>query len=322
MKVADSTSLVAEMVASLAEPVRLRMLCVLEREELAVGEVANVVQLPQSTVSRHLKVLAESNWVVRRTEGTTTLYRLRADDLSPTARAIWVGVRESVSHGRCAEDDRTRLAAVLAERRTDSQAFFGRVAGEWDAVRGELFGRDVTLRAALALLPAHWVVADLGCGTGNIAEVLAPMVEWVIAVDESPAMLAAARRRLDGVENVEFVRSSLEDLSLEADSVDAAVLSLVLHHVVDVPSALRSAASALRTSRGGGVLLIADMLQHDRAEYRATMGHKHLGFERQQMRDWLADAGLREDRWVRLPADAAAKGPGLFVLTARRQEVA
>lgn len=320
MNIKPRTLTITDLLASLAEPVRLRMLRVLEREELSVGEVANVVQLPQSTVSRHLKVLSDAGWLIRRTEGTATFYRLMLDDLSGPARGVWISLRESLADAPDAADDLHRLRTVLAERRTDSQAFFGRVAGQWDAVRSDLFGRDFTPRALLGLLPAHWVVADLGCGTGNVAEALAPVVERIIAVDASRPMLDAARQRLEEQPNVEFLEGTIEQLPIADRAVDAAVLTLVLHHIADVPAALRECARILRTDRGGGTLMVIDMVRHDRTEYRATMGHKHLGFTRDQIIEWLIAAGLHNPRWIHLHTDAAAKGPGLFIATAHAQD--
>src|SRR5690606_2422935 len=109
----------------------------LEAEELTVGELARVLQLPQSTVSRHLKVLSNGSWLSKRAEATSALYRLVLDDLLLPARELWLAVRSQAEAGGLPElhDDQARLAAVLAERRTDSDAYFGRVGSSWDAVR-------------------------------------------------------------------------------------------------------------------------------------------------------------------------------------------
>ena len=317
MNTPHATTSITDLLASLAEPVRLRMLRILEREELSVGEMANVIQLPQSTVSRHLKTLADAGWLIRRSEGTATLYRLMLDDLSALARGVWVPLRDPLSSTTDAADDLHRLRAVLAERRTDSQAYFGRIAGHWDSVRAELFGRDFTSRALLGLLPSDWVVADLGCGTGNVAEALAPVVRRIIAVDASAPMLDAARQRLEGHQNVEFVEAALENLPIHDRAVDAAILTLVLHHIDDFTSAIRQAARILRGDHAGGILMVIDMVRHDRTEYRAAMGHKHLGFTREQILSSFTAVGLKDPRWLHLPTDATAKGPGLFIATAR-----
>jgi len=314
MKTRRTTAAIADQLAVLGEPVRLRVLRVLESHELSVGEVSRVVQLPQSTVSRHLKVLAEAGWLVRRSEGPATMYRLVLDDLPPSLRVLWVPVREQVSAGSEAHEDLRRVAAVIAERRTDSQSFFGRVGGEWDAMRAELFGVGFTGAALLSMVPPGWVVADLGSGTGNGAELLAPVVKKVIAVDQNEAMLASARDRLRGFRNVEFVRGDMERVPLTDASVDAAVMLLVLHHVEEPSAAL---GEARRIIKPGGVLVLMDMVAHDRADYRQMMGHKHLGFARAGVEGMLVRAGFVAVSHRELPRDAAAKGPGLFVAVGR-----
>jgi ArsR family transcriptional regulator len=314
----------ARRLAALAEPAHLRLLRVLEREELTVGEVAKVLQTAQSTASRRLKALADAGWLAKRAEGAATFYRLTLDDMSAEARQLWTAVRGQIADASGGEKelsaaqlraDLVRLDAVLSERATDSYSFFGRVAGEWDAIRTELFGASFTARGLLGLLPPHWTVADLGCGTGNASEHLAPMVERVVAVDQSAPMLKAAKKRLSAFGNVEFVRGELTALPLADASVDAAVCILVLHHVEDPASAVREMGRVLRP---GGVALVVDMQEHDRAFYRTSMGHKHLGFSEGSIRSMFRGAGLVEARVAPLPTDPESKGPVLVAATARR----
>ncbi len=314
MKQQAQANSLAEQLASLAEPLRLRLLALCESHELAVGEVAKVVQLPQSTVSRHLKVLTDAGWLTRRPEGTAALFSLVPDNLTPSMRAVWAAVREGGEP--TSAEDAGRLRAVLAERRTDSHAFFGRVSGEWDRVRVDLFGDRFTPLALLGLLRREWVVADLGCGTGNVAECVSPFVAQVIALDFSAPMLEAAARRLEAARNVRFVEAALERTGLATGSVDVAVCSLALHHV-DAPGAvIAEAARLLRADRGGGMLLVIDMVEHAREEFR-RMGHKHLGFSAARMRELFEGAGLTDQGYVHLPVEADAKGPGLFVACGR-----
>lgn len=312
MKRSAASTPLTDRLAALSEVVRLRICRLLERHELSVGEVASVVQLPQSTVSRHLKVLSDAGWVQKRAEGTATLYRLVPDDLDAPHRSLWLTIRDQLDEDVAVADDLRRVKTVLAERKTDSLSFFGRVAGEWDKVRGELFGEDFTARALLALLPRDWVVADLGCGTGNIAELLAPNVKQVVAVDQSGPMLEAAKKRLEGIGNVRFVAGPIEALPLENASVDAAVCALVLHHVADPLEAMREMRRILRPS---GRALIIDMFAHERSEYRHTMGHAHLGFDPETLAADLAKAGFKRPRVDPLQCGSHARGPGLFVAT-------
>jgi ArsR family transcriptional regulator len=305
--------------AAMAEPLRLRILLILESSELSVGEIVKVVQLPQSTVSRHLKALSDVGLLAKRAAGTATLFRIVLDDLSLPLRTLWLAVRAQVTKSAESENDARRLQAVLAERRLDSQAFFGRIAGEWDDVRSRLFGSDFTARALLAMLPKTWTVADLGCGTGNATELLAPHVERVIAIDQSEPMLEAARLRLKGFSNVTFAAGSLDKLPLKDKSVDAAVCILVLHHIPEPLRALKEMRRILRSgsSASTGHILVVDMTEHDREEYRHTMGHSHLGFSAAAITKLLAEAGFKDPRITDLPSDPEGKGPGLFAATAR-----
>jgi len=301
--------------SALSDATRSRILLLLDRHELTVSELCGIVQLPQSTVSRHLKALADSGWVAARAEGTSNLYTMTREDLDPSARRLWQLVREQVGSSPAATQDHRRLQAALAERRTKSQEFFSSSAGQWDRVRDELFGDRFHLAAFAALADATWTVGDLGCGTGQVSAALAPFVSQVIAVDASAAMLQAAKKRLHAFDNVELRRGELEALPIDEGHLDAATLMLVLHHVPEPERALREIARVLKP-RGRAV--IVDMLPHDRDGYRQQMGHVWLGFSDEHVRRLFEDAGFEEIRIVALPPDARVKGPGLFVATARR----
>src|SRR4249919_578702 len=238
--------------ASLADTTRSRILLLLDRHELTVSELCGIVQLPQSTVSRHLKALADGGWVAARAEGTSNLYTMTRDDLDPAARRLWLLVREQVGASPTAAQDQRRLQAALAERRTKSQEFFTSSAGQWDRVRDELFGDRFHLAALAAFAQSDWTVGDLGCGTGQFSAALAPFVSRIVAVDASAAMLQTARRRLRELTNVDLRRGELEALPVDDARLDAATLMLVLHHLPEPEKALAEAARVLKP---GGRLL-------------------------------------------------------------------
>src|SRR5882672_10639648 len=198
--------------ASLADTTRSRILQLLERHELTVSELCGIMQLPQSTVSRHLKALADAGWIGSRAEGTSRLYAMTRDGLDAPTRRLWVLVREQVGPSPAAAQDQRRMQAAIAERRTKSQEFFSSSAGQWDRVREELFGDRFHLAALAAFADREWVAGDLGCGTGQATAALAPFVARVIAVDASAAMLQAAKKRLHAFDNVELRRGELEAL--------------------------------------------------------------------------------------------------------------
>jgi ArsR family transcriptional regulator len=313
MPVADVPLL--ESLHALADPTRCRMLWLLDQHELTVSELCSVLQLPQSTVSRHLKTLADAGWVVSRRDGTSRYYALAIGEASGAHARIWGLTREELAGRAGLDQDARRLARILARRSDASRQFFASTAGQWDSVRRELFGDDFSLRALAGLLPSTWTVGDLGCGTGVTTAALAPFVARVIGVDGSDGMLATARTRLGAVANVELRQGALEALPIDTSMLDAATLVLVLHHLPSPASAL---AEAFRVLKPGGRLLIVDMAPHDREEYRREMGHVWLGFSDEHLARLLSQAGFADVRLHALPPAAEARGPALVVATATR----
>src|SRR5687768_16179090 len=230
---------ILEHMSALSDPIRCRMLMLLEKQELTVTEIGSVLQMPQSSVSRHLKTLADDNWVVSRRDGTSRFYAMSTgDELDPGAKRLWPLIREQVAVTSAAGQDDRRLRGVLARRRAKSQEFFARAAGNWDRLRSDLFGDSFYLWAVLGLMDPTLVVGDLGCGTGQLTATIAPYVRRVIAVDGSTDMLDAARARVGEMSNVDIRQGDLEVLPLQAGELDAAMLSLVLHYSPDPARAL------------------------------------------------------------------------------------
>ena len=300
---------------ALSDATRSRMLLILERHELTVSELCAVLQLPQSTVSRHLKTLADASWVASRRDGTSRYYTLALDERDAHTRRLWSLLREQIATTAGADQDARRLKGVLGRRQIKSEEFFASAAGQWDRLRRELFGAASALHALPALIDSRWTIGDLGCGTGETSAALAPFVARTVAVDRSGEMLQAARRRLRDIPNVEVRRGELESLPIADGELDAAVMMLVLHHVPDPAAALQEAARALKPR---GKLVLSDMLPHDHEEYKQQMGHVWLGFGDDQLRRLLGTAGFDDLRIVPLPVDPGAKGPALFVGSAVR----
>ena len=298
---------------ALSDPTRCRMLMLLEKHELTVSELCAVLQMPQSTVSRHLKTLSDDDWVASRRDGTSRFYSMPVDELDSGAKRLWPLIREQVAATTGAGQDDRRLRGVLTRRRAKSQEFFATAAGGWDHLRGELFGDEFFLWAVLGLIDPTLVIGDLGCGTGQLTETVAPYVRRVISVDGSTDMLDAARHRLGGAKNVELRQGELESLPIDTGDLDVAMLSLVLHYSPAPPRAL---AEVGRVVRKGGRVLVVDMLPHDRQEYQQQMGHVWLGFSEKQITRFLTGSGFGDVRVRVLPADPDAKGPALFAAMA------
>jgi ArsR family transcriptional regulator len=313
-----ATSQVHDRLATLADPTRGRILLALDQHELTVGELCAVLGLPQSTVSRHLKVLADDEWLATRHEGTSRFYS-RNTNLDPAAERLWSVVADDLRAGALHARDLARLNDVIAQRRSKSREFFAGAAGKWNDLRQELFGSAVGGGALLGLLDPDWIVGDLGCGSGHLTALLAPFVRRVIGVDASDNMLEQARARVAGVEGVELRTGELEALPIGAMELDAAILSLVLHHA---PDPRRVLAETLRALKAGGRILLIDLLPHERVEYRERMGHVWLGFSEKQVKEWLETVGFSGVHVAALPSDPGAGAPALFVAVGVRKQEA
>jgi ArsR family transcriptional regulator len=300
--------------SSLSDPTRVRALRLLERHELSVAELCDVLQLPQSTVSRHLKVLSDDAWVGSRREGTSHLYAL-SERLGAPAKRLWALLRDELGENGSSRSDDQRLERVLAFRQTRSQAFFAKSAAYWDKLREEMFGARLEVPILAGLLDEGATVGDLGCGTGWLLPALSPFVARVVGVDASAQMLQMARHRVGRLANVELRRGRVEHLPLADGSLDAALLVLVLPHVAEPQ---RAVAELGRVLRPGGRALLLDLQTHERAEYHQQMGHVWLGFSPGAVEGWLGAAGLASVRVRALAPQSSAKGPPLFIATARK----
>ena len=305
---------VLERFTALADPTRSRILLLLDRHELTVTELCAALKLPQSTVSRHLKLLADDGWVIARGEGTSRFYKMVPSRLDAATRQLWTVVRSQVASAVGSAQDARRAASVLARRRDKAQNFFLNSADAWDKMRTDMIGARTDLLALLDLLDDSWVVGDLGCGAGHISEALAPCVGRVIAVDESGPMLGAARERLAAHRNVELREGTIEALPIDDSALDAAMVFLVAHFITDPQKVMLEIGRVLKPS---GRLLIVDLMAHDRVEYVVQLGHVWQGFDGDEITAWLTDAGFASCRFRPLPEDPLAEGPNLFVASAR-----
>ena len=301
---------------SLSDPTRVRLLRLLEKSELSVAEMCTTLQMPQSTVSRHLKMLADDGWASARREGASNWYRMSFSQFPPSQKKLWGVARGSCVPETTAEQDDARLEQVLESRRSKSQNFFSSAAGRWDRMRGELFGHRIDAWGIAAGWSSESMVGDLGCGTGMISQTLAPWVDQVIAVDASVAMLNAARKRLKDTDNVELRRGELTDLPIDDRVLSAAIMVLVMPYLADPQRVFEE---VYRATKPRGRMIVLDMLPHDREEYRDELGHSWMGFSKDQIEQWLQATGWTLDRWMMIPPDPEAKGPQTFVASAVRR---
>lgn len=299
----------------LSDLTRVRLLTVLEDHELTVGDLCRILELPQSTTSRHLKILLDHGWVTRRREGTRRFYSLVSSSPDDDGRRLWDLVGSGAADHPSIHADSVRLVEVLAARRAASEAYFSRTGESWAEVRREVFGDGFDLLGLLGLLDPAWTVGDLGCGTASVSTLLSPFVGKVIAVDGSDTMLDAARSNVARLGNVEVRKGALEALPIADGVLDAATLFLVLHHVADPVRVVREAA---RVMKAGARLMIVDMERHEDEALADRMGHVWLGFDRSKIGTVLDRVGFDRIVTCSLPPARSAAGPGLFLAAGRR----
>jgi len=297
------------------DPVRIRILALLEREELAVQDLTQVLGLAQSTVSRHLGMLRDADLVEDRRAGTFSYYRFR-EPTDATASRAWSLARHVLSQDPLSTRDADALHDVLAARATRSRAFFDQVGPEWDALR-QVFNDDAQRARAIArLVPSHLTVADIGTGTGVLAAELASLGMRVIAVDQSSEMLAAARAKLladDLLARVDLRQGEISALPLDDREVDAALAHMVLHYV---PSPADALAEMARVVRPGGRVVAVDFVPHDREWMRKQLGVLWQGFELADVRTWFERAGLRDVQVeVQRRRPGSGEVPATFIAT-------
>lgn len=289
---AQSPASLLGLFGALSDPSRLRIISLLREFELAVGEVAHLLEQSQPRVSRHIRILEEAGLVERRREGSWVFVRLAR---SPGITALFDladKIPLSATEQRVADHDRARLAAVQAEREAAAARYFASHANEWDAIRSLHVAEEEVERAIQAMMRNRRLghMLDIGTGTGRMATVLGGAASRITAIDRSPEMLRIARTHL-ALEQlpVELVQGDFTALPLGTASVDTVVMHQVLHYA-NAPDVVIG--EAARVLRGSGHLLIADFAPHDREELRRDAAHVRLGFSDAQIRGWFAAAGL------------------------------
>jgi ubiquinone/menaquinone biosynthesis C-methylase UbiE/DNA-binding transcriptional ArsR family regulator len=277
---------------ALADPMRLRVLAAVAEEELTVGEVQEVVKSVQSSVSRNLAILRDAGFVRDRREGTNVYFSVR-QDMPQEAHGLFKSLQTQFGELPEAKADRARLEGCRRRRLQRSRNYFESVAGDWERIRKSYFDDRVTSIAIEKLLPQDLVLADIGCGTGNLTFELARFAHKVIGVDLSQEMLRRARNVADEkqLRNVEFRRGDALKLPLAARSADAAFCVMVLHFLSDPQ---RAVAELCRITRAGGSVIVVDLVQHSQAWMREQMAHRWPGFKRSAIEEWFRDAGVGE----------------------------
>src|SRR5467141_2788533 len=277
----------------LADPTRLRLLLLLEQEELSVAELQDILGMGQSRISSHLAQLKRAGVVEDRRSGKNVYYGLTAKQERNAARAkvselIRVLAREMPETMR----DRTALQLALRKRRDKAREYFDELAGKFG--RSYVPGRSwqALAHTMISLLPAL-TVADLGAGEGTLSQLLAKTARKVIAVDNAPKMVefGAQLAKRHGFANLEYRLGDIEDPPIAKGTVDLAILSQALHHAIHPERAI---GAAHRILKRGGRLVILDLLSHRFEKARELYADHWLGFSEVRLHQLLEKAGFRE----------------------------
>jgi ubiquinone/menaquinone biosynthesis C-methylase UbiE/DNA-binding transcriptional ArsR family regulator len=276
---------------ALADPTRLRIIALLERDELSVNELQEISRMGQSRISTHLGLLQDAGLLQSRREGKRTFYEWREEADAVAREFIQLAVRgakETPEHAA----DRVNLKRILARRNEQAQVYFSRIAGRFDRVYGPGRSWQAFGHLLLRILPPL-IVVDLGSGEGLLSELLARRCKKVIAVDNSERIVAfgAAKAKKNGLKNLEFRLGDLENPPVEPQSVDLVILSQALHHAAVPANAIGSAFKMLRS---GGQIMILDLLQHSFEQARELYGDRCLGFAESDLHRWLEGAGFKK----------------------------
>jgi ArsR family transcriptional regulator len=291
---------------TLSDATRLRIVALLERDELSVNELQEITRLGQSRISTHLGLLQDSGLVQSRREGKRTFYKLNSQTSGATAEFIQLAIRgakELPEHSH----DQINLKRVVNRRHEQAQVYFNQIAGRFDRVYGPGRSWQAFGHLLLRILPPL-VVADLGAGEGLLSELLARRAKKVIAVDNSEKIVAfgAAKAKKNGLKNLEFRLGNLQNPPIDANSVDLVILSQALHHA-EIPADAIAAAHKILKPRGQ--ILILDLLKHNFEKARELYGDRWLGFAESDLHRWLETAGFKK---VEISIVAAEEQPPHF----------
>ena len=299
---------------ALSDPIRLRLLRVLCREELNVQELCQVLDLAQPRVSRHLGVLRSVGLVADRREGTKVFYALSE---LPESLEPFHGYLAEL--GRTDHPDLERLGDILRSRTRFAQAFADRRAAEWDEIGRLLHSPSATLLSLANLAPRGLVLADLGTGTGLLLPFLSALGDQVWAVDQSTEMLRRARQRCGDLHigNVTFLQTAMEELGEQLPPCDGLLMHFVLHQVARPHALLQRLPRFLKP---GGRLVVVDRVQHQDEQAKVSFGSVWLGFSREQLARWIHDAAFTDFAWQPLAETGAGQPPQFdaFIACAQR----
>ena len=286
----DHSHIVDAMKAA-GEPTRLRILALLRRGDLAVGELVQILEQSQPRLSHHLKTLTTAGLVERLPEGAWVFYRARSKDWA--GRLLQAIFNEIDTTAAPFAEDREALQTVRQARAQSAESYFSDIAETWDQLRALHYPEADIEQAILAQVDGQRFdrIVDLGTGTGRMLTLLAPLAKEAEGLDLSHHMLTVARANLNRAEarNARVRQGDVTETPFDANSADLVVVHQVLHYLENPEAVLAEAARILRP---GGRFLLIDFAPHDLEFLRETQGHRRLGIRHDDVSEWADAAGL------------------------------
>lgn len=272
---------------ALAEITRLRIFNILSHHELSVNEIAALMRMGQSRISRHLRILTDSGLLSSRRDGLWVFYRAVIRDEN---RFFLTAVKRLLEDDDQLREDLARAGTILAERTNKTKRFFDSIADDWDRLKRDLLGGLDLTGEILERVDRCEIAVDLGCGTGHLIPTLKERADIVIGVDSSTRMLEIARRRfIEYGMGVDLRLGELEHLPLRDEESDFVLLNMVLHHLSVPQEGIREAHRILKK---GKKFMIVDFHKHNNEMMRTKYGDRWLGFKEGEIERWLVDTGF------------------------------
>jgi len=284
----------ADLLQALADPTRLRILALLRRMELSVGELAIILDQSQPRVSRHVRILADAGIVERRREGSWVFLTIAPEERTEPMFALVDAWADTTSE-EAFQSDASKLDRIRTDRAEAAGRYFSSHADTWDSIRSLHVAESEVEEAigrALGDQPLGRLV-DIGTGTGRMIELFGRSALQSVGIDRSSEMLRLARVKLEAAGIPSSLRQGdMYALPMDDGSADTIIIHQVLHYAHSPAAAIDEASRVLAP---GGRLLIVDFAAHEREELRATDAHIRLGFDDETMAAWFKAAGISVD---------------------------
>jgi ArsR family transcriptional regulator len=298
---------------ALADETRLRLLNLLNQHELNVNEIVAVLNMGQSRISRHLKILTDNNLLISRHDGLWTFYSASSSQNgSEFISAIQYLFKREDIFGT----DLNRAREIIERRSKETTRFFDSIAEDWETLKAEIIG-DFDLNGfILDHIPSSDTAVDLGCGTGDLLADLQGKTSLVIGVDKSPNMLERARKRFSRHKsNIDIRIGEIEHLPLGDGEADLAIINMVLHHLASPQTAFREINRILASNTR---FIIVDFLKHNLENMRLKYGDRWLGFSEKKIKKWLKESGFRVDKLEYFQLNKGLRG---FLLCSQKEDI-